>query len=138
MVEFYDYDGLGYVIDPESDTKEVFIPSPPTMSTVKINPRPCILYVAGGKIKEGYDKLEAMKSYAEENKVVFVCPSSDDPEEVAKTYKYIQTKCKVLNVIRGNLTVMAAADDMDAAQEIVDFLVDECDADVDDASELSF
>ena len=23
MVEFYDYEGLGYIVDPESDTKQV-------------------------------------------------------------------------------------------------------------------
>lgn len=27
MVEFYEYEGLGYIVDPESDTKQVFIPS---------------------------------------------------------------------------------------------------------------
>ena len=48
MVEFKEYEGLGYFIDPESDTKQVFIPSPPTMATVKINPRPGIIYVTGG------------------------------------------------------------------------------------------
>lgn len=137
MVEFYDYAGLGMVVDPESDTKEVFIPSPPTMSTVKINPRPCVLYIAGGKVKEGYDKLEALKAHCEENKVVFVCPYSVDPEEVAETYKYIITKCKVLNVVRGDVTVMADADSMDAAAEIVEYLIDECDADVEDAEEFT-
>ena len=55
MVEFKEYEGLGYFIDPESDTKQVFIPSPPTMATVKINPRPGIIYVTGGKVKEGYE-----------------------------------------------------------------------------------
>ena len=50
MVEFKEYEGLGYFIDPESDTKQVFIPSPPTMATVKINPRPGIIYVTGGKV----------------------------------------------------------------------------------------
>ena len=58
MVEFYDYEGLGNIIDPESDTKQVFIPSPPTMTTVKTNPRSTILYITGGKIVEGYEKLE--------------------------------------------------------------------------------
>ena len=52
MVEFKEYEGLGYFIDPESDTKQVFIPSPPTMATVKINPRPGIIYVTGGKVKK--------------------------------------------------------------------------------------
>ncbi len=138
MVEFYDYEGLGNIIDPESDTKQVFIPSPPTMTTVKTNPRPTILYVTGGKIVEGYEKLEELKAYAEENKVVFVCPSSKDPEEVAETYNYIQSKYKVLNVKRDEITVMGDADTMDDAQAVVDYLVDECDADIEDAEEFSF
>ncbi len=137
MVEFYDYEGLGFMIDPESDTKQVFIPSPPTMTTVKTNPRPAILYVTGGKIVEGYEKLEDLKTYAEENKVVLVCPTSKDPEEVSETYKYLQSKYKVLNIKRDEITVMGDADSMDAAQEIVDYLVDECDADIDDAEEFS-
>lgn len=31
MVEFYEYEGLGYIVDPESDTKQVFIPFPPVI-----------------------------------------------------------------------------------------------------------
>lgn len=137
MVEFYDYEGLGFMIDPESDTKQVFIPSPPTMTTVKTNPRPAILYITGGKIVEGYEKLDELKAYAEENKVVLVCPTSKDPEEVSETYKYLQSKYKVINIKRDEITVMGDADTMDAAQEVVDYLVDECDADVDDAEEFS-
>lgn len=137
MVEFYDYEGLGYIIDPESDTKQVFIPSPPTMTTVKTNPRPSIIYITGGKVKEGYEKLEEMKAYAEENKIVIICPTSTDPEEVSETFKYVQNKYKVLNVKRDEISVMGDADTMKAAQEVVDYLVDECDADVDDAEEFS-
>lgn len=81
MVEFIAYEELGYIIDPPSDTKEVFIPSPPTMTTVKVNPRAAIIYVTGGKIVEGYDKLEALKAYAEENKLVLICPTATDAEE---------------------------------------------------------
>ena len=50
MVEFYEYEGLGTVVDPESETKEVFIPSPPTMATLKINPRPVVIYVTGARL----------------------------------------------------------------------------------------
>lgn len=137
MVEFYEYEGLGYVIDPESDTKQVFIPSPPTMTTVKTNPRTSIIYVTGGKVVEGYDQLDALKEYAEKNKVAIFCPSSTDAEEVSETYKYIQSKYKVLNVKRDEISVQGDSDHMDAAQEIVDYLVDECDADIDDAEEFS-
>lgn len=41
MVEFYAYEDLGFIIDPESDTKEVFIPSPPTYGDCKNQSSPC-------------------------------------------------------------------------------------------------
>lgn len=137
MVECNEYNGLGYMIDPESDTKQVFIPSPPTMTTVKINPRPGIIYITGGQVKEGYEKLDALKTYAEENKVVIICPYSNKPEEAAETYKYIQSKYKMINVKRDEISVKGNADMMDDAQAIVDYLVDECDADIEDAEEFS-
>lgn len=137
MVEVYTYEELGLIIDPESDTKEVFIPSPPTMTTVKTNPRNTIIYIAGGKVTEAYEKIEELKTYASVNKVMLMCPESTDPEEVAESYNYLQSKYKVLNVKRDAITVMADAELMDTAQEIVDYLVDECDADIDDAEEFT-
>lgn len=105
MVEFYAYEDLGFIIDPESDTKEVFIPSPPTMVTAKINPRPAIIYITGGKVVEGYDKLETMKDYAEKNKVVIVCPTAEDAEELGKTYEYVSMKAKLLNVKKDQISI---------------------------------
>ena len=138
MVEFYAYEDLGFIIDPESDTKEVFIPSPPTMVTAKINPRPAIIYITGGKVVEGYDKLETMKDYAEKNKVVIVCPTAEDAEELGKTYEYVSMKAKLLNVKKDKISIKGDADHMDLAQEAVDYAVDEMDADLDDAEELDF
>ena len=138
MVEFYVYEDLGFIIDPESDTKEVFIPSPPTMVTAKINPRPAIIYITGGKVVEGYDKLETMKDYAEKNKVVIVCPTAEDAEELGKTYEYVSMKAKLLNVKKDQISIKGDADHMDLAQEAVDYAVDEMDADLDDAEELDF
>lgn len=138
MVEFYAYEELGFIIDPESDTKEVFIPSPPTMVTAKINPRPAIIYITGGKVVEGYDKLETMKDYAEKNKVVIVCPTAEDAEELGKTYEYVSMKAKLLNVKKDQISIKGDADHMDLAQEAVDYAVDEMDADLDDAEELDF
>ena len=138
MVEFYAYEDLGFIIDPESDTKEVFIPSPPTMVTAKINPRPAIIYITGGKVVEGYDKLETMKDYAETNKVVIVCPTAEDAEELGKTYEYVSMKAKLLNVKKDQISIKGDADHMDLAQEAVDYAVDEMDADLDDAEELDF
>ena len=138
MVEFYAYEDLGFIIDPESDTKEVFIPSPPTMVTAKINPRPALIYITGGKVVEGYDKLETMKDYAEKNKVVIVCPTAEDAEELGKTYEYVSMKAKLLNVKKDQISIKGDADHMDLAQEAVDYAVDEMDADLDDAEELDF
>ena len=138
MVEFYAYEDLGFIIDPESDTKEVFIPSPPTMVTAKINPRPAIIYITGGKVVEGYDKLETMKDYAEKNKVVIVCPTAEDAEELGKTYEYVSMKAKLLNVKKDQISIKGDADHMDLDQEAVDYAVDEMDADLDDAEELDF
>ena len=138
MVEFYAYEDLGFIINPESDTKEVFIPSPPTMVTAKINPRPAIIYITGGKVVEGYDKLETMKDYAEKNKVVIVCPTAEDAEELGKTYEYVSMKAKLLNVKKDQISIKGDADHMDLAQEAVDYAVDEMDADLDDAEELDF
>lgn len=138
MVEFYAYEDLGFIIDPESDTKEVFIPSPPTMVTAKINPRPAIIYITGGKVVEGYDKLETMKDYTEKNKVVIVCPTAEDAEELGKTYEYVSMKAKLLNVKKDQISIKGDADHMDLAQEAVDYAVDEMDADLDDAEELDF
>ena len=138
MVEFYAYEDLGFIIDPESDTKEVFIPSPPTRVTAKINPRPAIIYITGGKVVEGYDKLETMKDYAEKNKVVIVCPTAEDAEELGKTYEYVSMKAKLLNVKKDQISIKGDADHMDLAQEAVDYAVDEMDADLDDAEELDF
>lgn len=138
MVEFYAYEDLGFIIDPESDTKEVFIPSPPTMVTAKINPCPAIIYITGGKVVEGYDKLETMKDYAEKNKVVIVCPTAEDAEELGKTYEYVSMKAKLLNVKKDQISIKGDADHMDLAQEAVDYAVDEMDADLDDAEELDF
>lgn len=138
MVEFYAYEDLGFIIDPESDTKEVFIPSPPTMVTAKINPRPAIIYITGGKVVEGYDKLETMKDYAEKNKVAIVCPTAEDAEELGKTYEYVSMKAKLLNVKKDQISIKGDADHMDLAQEAVDYAVDEMDADLDDAEELDF
>lgn len=135
-VEVYGYEELGIIIDPPSDTKEVFIPSPPTMATVKINPRPAVIYITGGKVTEGCDQIEALKAYAEDNKTVLICPTSDDAEEVAKTFDYVTKKAKMINIKANEIAVMGDAEHMDAAQAIVDYLVDECDADIDDAEEF--
>ena len=132
-VEVYGYEELGIIIDPPSDTKEVFIPSPPTMATVKINPRAAIIYITGGKIDEEYAKLGELKAYCEENKVVYICPKATDMDELAKTYKYATEKCKDLNIKPNEISVKADAEHLDVAQELVEYMEDEFDAEVEPA-----
>lgn len=137
-VEFYAYEKLGYIIDPPSETKVVFIPSPPTMTTVKINPRKVIIYVTGGKVTEGYEKLDALKEYAEENKIMIICPEAVEAEELAETYEYALKKAKTLNIKGNEIVVMGDVDYVKAAQGLVDYVVDELDANLEDAKEFIF
>lgn len=135
-VDFYDYDGLGYVVDPESDTKVVTVILI-GKQTVKANPRPAVIYVTGGKINESYEKLEELKAYCAENKVVYICPTATDTEELGKTYQYAVDKFKDLNIIKEEISVKADSENLGAAQELVEYVLDEFDDELEDASEFS-
>lgn len=135
-VDFYDYDGLGYVVDPESDTKVVTVILI-GKQTVKANPRPAVIYVTGGKINESYEKLEELKAYCAENKVVYICPTATDVEELGKTYQYAIDKFKDLNIVKEEISVKADSENMDSAQELVEYVLDEFDDELDDAEEFS-
>ena len=112
-VDFYEYDGLGYVVDPESDTK------------------------VGGKIDESYEKLEELKKYCADNKVVFICPKATDAEELGKTYQYALDKFKDLNIVKEEISIKADSEHLDAAQELVEYVLDEFDDELDEAEEFS-
>ncbi len=135
-VDVYEYDGKGIVIDPESDMKErtvILIGK----QMVKCNPRPAVIYVTGGKVDAGYDKLEELKACCGENKVVFFCPTATDAEEMAETYTYLKKNAMELNVKPEEVSVKCLPECKEAAQELVDYLVDEFDAEVDDAEEFA-
>lgn len=135
-VDFYEYNGLGYIVDPESDTKVVTVILI-GKQTVKANPRPAVIYVTGGKINESYGKLEELKAYCAENKVVYICPTSTDVDELGKTYQYAIDKFKDLNIVKEEISVKADSENMSAAQELVEFVLDEFDDELDDAEEFS-
>ena len=135
-VDFYEYNGLGYIVDPESDTKVVTVILI-GKQTVKANPRPAVIYVTGGKINESYEKLEELKAYCAENKVVYICPTSTDADELGKTYQYAIDKFKDLNIVKDEISVKADSENMSAAQELVEFVLDEFDDELDDAEEFS-
>jgi hypothetical protein len=129
--------GLGLLVDPESDTKEVFIPSPPSMVQVKVHPRDAVVLVSGGVVRQGWSELAALEEYAESNKVAILCPFSDDPEEVAKSYLWLERKCRSLNIRYGCWRVMATEGELEAARGVVDYLVTKLDADLDKAEVLA-
>ena len=135
-VDFYEYNGLGYIVDPESDTKVVTVILI-GKQTVKANPRPAVIYVTGGKINESYEKLEELKAYCAENKVVYICPTSTDADDLGKTYQYAIDKFKDLNIVKEEISVKADSENMSAAQELVEFVLDEFDDELDDAEEFS-
>ena len=135
-VDFYEYDGLGYVVDPESDTKVMTVILI-GKQTVKANPRPAVIYVTGGKIDESYEKLEELKKYCADNKVVFICPKATDAEELGKTYQYALDKFKDLNIVKEEISIKADSEHLDAAQELVEYVLDEFDDELDEAEEFS-
>ena len=99
--------------------------------------RPAVIYVTGGKINENYEKLEELKAYCAENKVVYICPTATDVEELGKTYQYAVDKFKDLNIVKEEISVKADSENMSAAQELVEFVLDEFDDELDDAEEFS-
>ena len=135
-VDFYEYNGLGYIVDPESDTKVVTVILI-GKQTVKANPRPAVIYVTGGKINESYEKLEELKAYCAENKVVYICPTSTDADELGKTYQYAIDKFKDLNIVKEEISVKADSENMSAARELVEYVLDEFDDELDDAEEFA-
>lgn len=96
-----------------------------------------MIYVTGGKINENYEKLEELKAYCAENKVVYICPTATDVDELGKTYRYAVDKFKDLNIVKEEISVKADSENMDAAQGLVEFVLDEFDDELDDASEFS-
>lgn len=135
-VEVQEYEG-GYAIVPESEMKEVFIPSPPTMSKVAINPRPAFIYLSSQAITPDSEKIDAMKAYAVDNKVVILCPEETSGDDVVETYEYATINAKKLNIKKDEIFVKAEPDMMAAAEEAVEALEDE-DVEVEEAEELVF
>jgi hypothetical protein len=126
-VEVYEYDG-GTVVDPKSETKKVFIPSPPTTIEQKINPRPAIILF-------GETDVEAIRAKADEEKVVFVLPADAEEETIEATFRLVVTGAKKLNVKADEVSVKFVGDGKDA-QAFVEHTVNELDADLEDAEEF--
>lgn len=129
-------EAAGYVVDPKSDEKEVFIPSPPTKMKTKINPRAGVILLAENPVTESYEKLDALKGYAKEEKLFIACVAENSTDAVEATYRYMISGSKRLNIKKDDICVKYIGDRADAAQTCVDYLIDELDADLEDAEEL--
>lgn len=128
-VEVYQFDA-GTVVDPKSDTKMVFIPSPPTKLEQKINPRPAVILF-------GDFDADSLKAKADEEKTVFVLPQDGiDEDGYEAIFKFIVAGAKKLNVKKSEVTVKADAASLEAAQAFVEYACDELDAEFDDAEEF--
>ncbi|MGI6756194.1 MAG: hypothetical protein ACOX4F_09315 [Atopobiaceae bacterium] len=135
-VETYEYgEGLGFAIDPESDTKQrtVILLG---LQTVKCNPRPVIIYVTKGKINADYDGLQQLKDFAAENKVVFLCPFADNVDDLYETYAYLGKNHLELNVKSDEVSIRSTEECKDLAIEFKEYLEDEYDAELDEVEVL--
>lgn len=126
-VEVYEYEA-GTVVDPKSDTKTVFIPSPPTKMEQKINPRPVVILLGDADVEE-------LKAKADADKVVFVLPADTENATIETTYKYIVDGAKKLNIKKNAISVKTTGC-VDAAQEVVNYILDELDGEVADAEKF--
>ena len=82
-------------------------------------------------------KLEELKKYCADNKVVFLCPKATDVEELAKTYQYAVGNFKKLNIVPEEISVKSDDDHTNQAEELVDYVLDEYDAELDTVEKFS-
>lgn len=126
-VQVYEY-AAGTCVDPKSDTRTVFIPSPPTQMEQKINPRPVLLLF-------GENDVEAVKAMADEQKLFVMLPKDTEEDTVETTFEAIQKSAKKWNIKKDEVSVKTTGD-VAAAQAVVDYINDELDGDVADAEAL--
>lgn len=135
-VEVYDYDGLGYIIDPESDTKirtVILIGK----QTVKCNPRQAVIYFSSEKIDEGYAGLERLKKYCDEHKVVLVCPKDRELATLEATYKYLFKNHLEVNIKRDELAICIESEaQREEAEGFRTYLLEEYDVEMDEITVL--
>lgn len=131
-------DKAGYMVDPKSDLKEVFIPSPPTKLLTKINPRQGIILIADPAIEEGYEKMDELKAYAKEKKVFVACVAENSIEALEATYNFMIKEAKKLNIKKDDIQVRYMNDLKEHADAFVEYAMDEMDIEIEDAEEFEF
>ena len=105
---------------------------------VKANPRPAVIYVTGGAINESYEKLEELKKYCADNKVVFLCPKRQRMwKNWQKHISMLLVILKKLNIVPEEISVKSDDDHTKQAEELVDYVLDEYDAELDTVEKFS-
>lgn len=115
----------GIAVVPESETRKVVIPSPPTTKFIPINPRPAVIYVTKEIITEASPGIDKLKEYAKENKLVFLCPGSADLEKMAAMYQLAIKRATTLNIKKDEFSVKADGASLDLANALVERLEEE-------------
>lgn len=126
----------GYIVAPESEMKKVVIPSPPTIKMMPINPRDAVIYLTEQAVTPESANIDAIKAYAEDNKVVLFCLSDKTEQAVVSAYQYAISNAKTINIKKDAFSVKADEASMEAANAAVEALRDE-DAEVEDAEVLA-
>lgn len=126
-VQVFEYEA-GTIVDPKSDVRMVFIPSPPTQMEQKINPRPVLILF-------GENDIEAVKELADTEKLFVVLPNGTDEDTIEITFELIAKGTKKYNIKKDEITVKTTGN-VEAAQDVVDYLNDELDCDIEDATTL--
>lgn len=115
----------GYAILPVSDMKKVIIPSPPSVNMVPTNPRPAVIYLTAAAITPDSANVDALKAYAKENKVVFLCPGSAEVGDMVEFYQCAFAKARTLNIKKDAFSVKSDAASLELANTLVEALEDE-------------
>lgn len=126
-VEFYDYNNLGMIIDPESDTKQrtVILVG---KQIVKCNPRRAIICFSEKRIDEQSELLPSLEQYCAEKNVMLVCPKDDTIETLVATFRYLFKEYLSLNILRDELNIgIIHAEKLEIAKEFQEYLLDEYD-----------
>lgn len=117
----------GYAIMPEIETKEVFIPSPPTTTIVPINPRLCVIYLTEEPVTPESANLDALKAYAKDNNCVLFCPEKGTADDLFSVYAWAlqPDECKRMNLKHDVIAVKSDEASYDLADELTEILEDE-------------
>lgn len=115
----------GYIIAPESEMKEVVIPSPPAVTLMPVNPRDAIIYLTEAVITPESPAINRLKEYAVDNKVVFICPESRVDEEIVESAVYAFSHAKALNIKKDTMSIKTDEQNENLGNVVAELLEDE-------------